>query len=347
LPANKFRFSHKFDLKDILIVGHGLAGAILSHSLLQAGQRVVVLEGKIPFSASSVAAGIINPLIGPKLNLPPQMGDCLKEAVHFHQFFAEEYAQNHLEKISLRRIFLSGQQREIWKKRQTSSDSTAYTDSIESEAKSSLLGLYSPHGSGVTHAHRLNVQGFLKQSKDILKHKDLWMDAKFDPKDWPPSQKVVFCEGYGVLQNPWFQKLPFEPAQGEVLRVEGPCQVPASNGTWYLPEKENTAYAGSTWNHHQLECGPTERGKRTILENLSYLNIDQYRIVGHASGIRSSTKDRFPILGRHPKISQYHLFNGFGSRGSTTIPFFARQMVDLLTKNIPPSRKACLSRFQT
>ena len=116
MPANKFRFSHKFDLKDILIVGHGLAGAILSHSLLQAGQRVVVLEGKMPFSASSVAAGIINPLIGPKLNLPPQMGDCLKEAVHFHRSFAEEYAQNHLEKISLRRIFLSGQQREIWKK---------------------------------------------------------------------------------------------------------------------------------------------------------------------------------------------------------------------------------------
>ena len=34
-------------LKEILIIGHGLAGAILSHSLLKTGQKVGVIEGKL------------------------------------------------------------------------------------------------------------------------------------------------------------------------------------------------------------------------------------------------------------------------------------------------------------
>lgn len=333
-------------LKEILIIGHGLAGAILSHSLLKTGQKVVVIEGKLPFSASSVAAGIVNPLIGPKLNPPPQIAECLKEALAFYESIDPESAVNHFEEISLRRIFISPEQRELWEKRGKSSDSKVFTGSTGTREQAESLGLHCPYGFGITKAHRLNVQAFLKHSKEILKQKNLWFEAKFDPKDWPSSHKVVFCEGYGVVHNPWFKQFPFEPAQGEVIRLKGPCQVPASNGTWYYPENEGLAYAGSTWNHEDIECGPTERGMRTIVKNLSYLNFKKYQITDHTSGIRSSTRDRQPILGRHPEISQYYVFNGFGSRGSTTIPFFAKQTVDLLTKNKPISPQACLSRFQ-
>ena len=54
-------------MKDkVLIVGHGLAGAMLAQVFIQHGVRVDVSEANLPYCASSVAAGLVNPLIGPK-----------------------------------------------------------------------------------------------------------------------------------------------------------------------------------------------------------------------------------------------------------------------------------------
>ena len=75
---------------DFLIVGHGLAGSALAHMLLKRGQRVVVLEDKSLHSASKVAAGLVNPLIGPKLNIPMHMGDCLMQSMNFFRSMEEE-----------------------------------------------------------------------------------------------------------------------------------------------------------------------------------------------------------------------------------------------------------------
>ena len=102
-------------------------------------------------------------------------------------------------------------------------------------AKSSLLGLYSPHGSGVTHAHRLNVQDFSSNPKTYLKTKIFGWTQNSIPRLATISKSSV-CEGYGVLQNHGFRSS--LRASQRILRVEGPCQVPASNGTWCLPEKK-------------------------------------------------------------------------------------------------------------
>ena len=75
---------------DFLIVGHGLAGSVLAHMLLERGQRVVVLEDKSLHSASKVAAGLVNPLIGPKLNIPMHMGHCLKQSINFFRSIGEK-----------------------------------------------------------------------------------------------------------------------------------------------------------------------------------------------------------------------------------------------------------------
>ena len=54
----------------IIIVGHGLAGSMLAHTLLRRGVKVTVLDAKMAHSASQVSVGLINPFIGPKFNIP-------------------------------------------------------------------------------------------------------------------------------------------------------------------------------------------------------------------------------------------------------------------------------------
>ncbi len=66
----------------------------------------------------------------------------------------------------------------------------------------------------------------------------------------------------------------------------------------------------------------------------SVLKVPFY-IRDHIVGIRPSVKDRKPFIGRHPKMSNIYLFNGFGTKGSSLVPYFAREMAALLIYNVP------------
>ena len=197
----------------------------------------------------------------------------------------------------------------------------------------------------MTRAFKLDVPSFLSSSKKILKDLGCWESRPYRESDQDDFSKVVFCEGFRAKNNQWFESLPFSPAQGEILKLPACCSIPVSNGTWLLPEGENFCRAGSTWKHEDLESGPTVEGKKEIIEKLSFLNVTPGQEVEHLSGVRSATKDRMPMIGRHPENHKLLLFNGFGSRGATTIPFCAEAMVNFLINQCPLPSEIDISRF--
>ena len=331
---------------DFLIVGHGLAGATLAHLLLRRGQRIMVLDKKLPHAASKVAAGLINPLIGPKFNVPAHMKDCLAESQDFFRSIEEEAGPSLYEEFLLHRIFVSEKQRSLWIDKSQDSDFRKYARSVETRKSCEELGLEAPLGAGTQLANRLDFPLFLKLSEDKLRQAGCWQDGIFEEADWREANKIVFCEGYRVLQNPWFGHLPFAPAQGEILLLENALSVAASNGTWIVPEKKDRCLAGATWKHDDLESGPTDEGKNKIIEELSYLPRDQFKIIEHRSGVRSGTRDRSPILGKHWENEKMFLFNGFGARGGATVPFYAKRMLDFLLDELPLPKEADLNRFE-
>ena len=77
-------------MKSVLVVGHGLAGAILAQSLLQKGFHVQCMDADIQYSASSIAAGLINPFIGPKLNQPEDFDQCIQANLSFFKKWERE-----------------------------------------------------------------------------------------------------------------------------------------------------------------------------------------------------------------------------------------------------------------
>ena len=52
---------------DTIIVGHGIAGAVLAHTLMERGQRVRVIDAGEPVTSSKIAAGIVTPITGQRL----------------------------------------------------------------------------------------------------------------------------------------------------------------------------------------------------------------------------------------------------------------------------------------
>lgn len=329
-----------------LVVGHGLAGAVLAHTLLERKQDVSVIDTNLGHSASSVSVGLVNPLIGPKLNLPEKMAECIQINKKFFAHYEKIWDQKFYSKIRFNRIFTSEKQKEIWKKKSNQAHYQPYTGELLNVSHYQNMEVNAEFGGGLTlQTYQLQVGDFLEASKEKLENLNAWETNKFKEDSLKSKFKIIFCEGYRVLENPWFNYLPFEPARGEVLKVTGSKSEAISNGSWYLPEKNGDAFMGSTWDHKNLTIGPTNKGKKEIIKNCKFLKLKNYRVSCHLSGVRSGTKDRNPILGVHSKHKNLFLFNGFGSRGTTNIPYYAEKMSDFLLeeKNLP--KEANLLRF--
>ena len=328
----------------ILIVGHGLSGALLAQAFLKKNQIVDVCEANLPYHASKVAAGLVNPLIGPKLNPPTDLHACLTAINHLTDYFQKKCGVKFYQSIPLLRVFKNHEQAGLWNKRSITHPDLCITKEILSQKEATHHGVEAPHGLGVTNCMRLHIAAFLQYSKHQLKETDHWISGldMYETKDY---DKIIFCEGFRVMHNPWFSHIPIAPVRGEILGIDSSLNTSVSNGTWAIPITENHFIAGSTWDHKIIETGPSPEGKEQILKSLHFIKIDTGKISKHLSGVRTGTIDRNPTLGCHHKNKKLFLFNGFGSRGSTTIPLHAKQMVEYVLGRAPLPAKIDITRF--
>ena len=334
-------------MADFIIVGHGLAGSVMAHYLIARGQKVTVIDAGLPHSASAVSVGLVNPLIGPKLNPPFMITECLMENELFFQQCERAWGKTFYRSIPLQRIFISQKQKKIWNEMEKNPDFNEFQNGQWSTAHFQKMGIQAPLGAGITkNAWQLDVPRFLQASKDCLLKKKAWKNSSFEMRNQQDSPKIIFCEGFRVLENPWFKDLPFAPARGEVLTVQSGIDLALSNGSWHLPGFGDYAHLGSTWDHQNLVTGPTEKGKKEILQKCDFFDFSKKDFPQHISGVRSGTKDRHPIIGVHPNHKNLFLFNGFGSRGTSTIPHYAKIMTDFLLDDHPLPSEANLNRFK-
>ena len=325
-------------MKSVLIVGHGLAGAILAQTFHSRGIFAACFEGEIIHSASRVAAGLINPYIGPKLNIPKDFTKCIKSNRSFFTDFEKKHSCNLYSQDSLIRIFKSTSQRKLWDSLSTHNRQNKFTERFISPETLKKLNIEGRHGAGLTKIFRLEVNKFLKISKDLLIRKNLWQNKSFHESDITNFDLIIFAEGFNVDANNFFNWLPFSHAKGEIIKLRGPNVKNCSNGTWLLSDSNNHCMAGSTWEHENLKSGPTSHGKLEIIKNINYIDLQNHKVINHVSGIRSCTLDRYPIIGRHFEFSKLAIFNGFGSRGATMVSYYANILVDHLFNgsDIPP-----------
>ena len=334
-------------MTDFIIVGHGLAGSVMAHYLIARGQKVTVIDAGLPHSASTVSVGLVNPLIGPKLNPPFMITECLMENELFFHQCERAWGKTFYRSIPLHRIFISQKQKSTWNEMEKNPDLSEFQNGQWSTAHFQEMGIQAPLGAGITkNAWQLDVPRFLQASKDYLLKKKAWKNSSFEMRNQKDSPKIIFCEGFRVHENPWFKDLPFAPARGEVLTVQSGIDLALSNGSWHLPGFGDYAHLGSTWDHQNLVSGPTKKGKKEILQKCDFFDFSKKDFPQYISGVRSGTKDRHPIIGVHPNHKNLFLFNGFGSRGTSTIPHYAKIMTDFLLNNHPLPSEANLNRFK-
>ena len=97
---------------------------------------------------------------------------------------------------------------------------------------------------------------------------------------------------------------------------------------------------GATHERDGFAGQPTARGRAALLAGLTELlgRRPAIEITDQLAGVRPGTVDHYPFLGAHPNEPRLILFNGFGARGSLTIPWYSAGLVDHLEQGtaLPP-----------
>jgi len=347
---------------DTIVVGQGLAGSMLAWMLMQRGQRVLVVDAAVHPSASRCAAGIVNPLSGQRLVKATGFEAHWRVAARCYGDLSLQLGKSFWTELPLLRVLRSEQEQQLLERRRADPDYAAHISAVVASG-ASTLPIDDPFGSvALNHAGYLDTAAVLDALREYFRIHQSLVETALDYEHLKPdgsdgwvwhgiaAGQVVFCEGYGVSVNPWFQTLPLQPVAGEILTLETREELPRqiiNKGHWLLPLGDRTCRLGATyaWGWEQLT--PTTRAREELLGALAGLWCKDLspRVVAHCVGARVGTTDKSPLLGRHPERAALLVFNGFGSKGSATIPYFAERMVQHMLEGeaLPP--EADIGRF--
>jgi glycine/D-amino acid oxidase-like deaminating enzyme len=167
------------------------------------------------------------------------------------------------------------------------------------------------------------------------------------------AKKIIFCEGYQAIHNPWFNYLPFQLAKGEILTLTAKQILPSTMlnyGHWFIPLNKYQFRTGATFDSINLNTVPTIAGKNSLIAALSQIlpPLDSTTLSSHQANIRPTTLDKAPFIGLHPVHQNLALFNGFGAKGSLQIPYYSKHFTQHLLNQNPlaaGSRYFCESLF--
>lgn len=353
--------------KNYIIVGQGLAGTILAQTLIKKGKSVVIIDKHGLSNASRIAAGLYNPVVFKRL-VKSWMAD---ELISFMNEFYTDAEQLLNKKFYFKKqivkLFAEEQEKTLWLKKGNEEVGKYLSKTIQNDFLIDMIH-NAPTGesSEVIDAGNLDTGLFLDAFRKYFRTKDRLLEERFEYDQLSVSEnsvsyknfiadKIIFCEGYKCLDNPYFKWLPFKLTKGEIITVKIPLlsqketnlsEKVINKGVFVLPVGNNTYKVGSTYEWSDLTEKTTEKGKAYLIEKLEKILKVPFEVIDHQVGIRPTVNDRRPLIGIHPEHPALAVFNGMGTKGVMLAPYFANQFFDFLENNLPLDKEVDIARFK-
>ena len=341
---------------DYLIVGSGLSGVMLCEALRKRGKSFKVISNKSQ-QASIVASGLYNPVVLKRFNKAWDAEKHLPVAMSAYEELELFLGIKIDYKLPIYRLFSSIEEQNNWI---IASDKIPLKPYLISNIKSNTnQNIYAPYGYGeVKNTGRIDTKLLLESYSNVLNNEKLISHESFEYDKLKISKKIVykgieseniiFSEGFGVRQNPFFNYLPIEGTKGELIIINAPklnSEVIIKSSVFIIPIGKNNYLVGSTYAWDDFNNDPTINAKNKLLNKLDKLVLCPYKVVYQRAGIRPTVIDRKPLVGQHKSHENLYILNGLGSRGVLIAPTVANALINFIEDELPLQKEINISRF--
>lgn len=343
---------------DVLIVGQGICGTLLSWWLHKEGKSFLVMDDGAENSASRVAAGIINPVTGRRYVQTWMAEDLLAFAQTTYVELGADLDAVLLYQRNLIDFFPSPQMRSAFIDR-IGEDGT-YLRTYPDQNRFNESFRYDFGCGEISPVYGINFSLLLSLWRKKLETRNSLREEKFIAEDLQvredgviygsiTARKIVFCDGAGGLQNPWFGRLPFSAVKGEALVIECkdlPTDHVFKKGMMLTPMPERDRFwVGSNYQWEFENDEPSEEFLAATTTLLNHWLKKPYRVLQHKAAVRPATLERRPFAGFHPVRNAVGILNGTGTKGASLAPFFAQQLAQHLVHGSPLMPEVDVKRF--
>ena len=344
---------------DTIIVGQGLAGTLLSYFHLLQNKSFIVFDIYNSNSASMHSSGVINPITGRRFVKSWLIDQLLPFAETTYKELEKLLNTSLVSSQEVKKIIHSVKEINDVSAIAGTSDFVDYIPSLEISFLDKNI-FHNPLGyCCIKRAYRIDIKKLLTAYRSFLNRKQLLKEEVFNYEniDLATSRyediqfkKIVFCEGYQNIENPFFKYLPIIPNKGQYLlldQLEYPILSTITGAGIISPMGDETLYAGATYEWAFEDDKPNKEGQLFLESNINSLIRIPYKILEHKSGIRPTSPDRRPFLGVHPIHKSLSILNGFGAKGTSLAPYFGQQLYRHLWHNQPLHTEVDLSRISS
>ncbi|MTG98107.1 MULTISPECIES: NAD(P)/FAD-dependent oxidoreductase [Myroides] len=343
---------------DYIVVGTGLAGICFTEKLISEGKsfKVIDNEGR---SSSWIAGGMYNPVVLKRFTEVWKIDEQLDIALPFYQGLEKKLGIQFLYPMPLFRRLLSVEEQNNWFHAADKPNLERYL--APKLSRMDINGVEAPFGYGeVKYTGYLETHDLITNYRNYLHEKDCYLKESFDFDQLTYSSEcvtykgiqarhIVFAEGYGLLNNPFFKELPLDGTKGELMLVKIPdlkIDFMLKANVFIIPIGNDIYKVGATYNWEDKSDDPTQEAKEELIQGLKDIIDLDFEIVLHTAGVRPTVKDRRPLLGRSLESDRIHVLNGLGTRGVLLGPFVASKLFNNIENGEPLDEHLSIHRYK-
>ncbi len=344
---------------DYIIVGSGLAGILFTEVLIRSNKSFIVIDDASQQS-SIVAGGLYNPVILKRFSEVWRAKEQLDLALPIYENL-EDLLQIKLDyKIPVRRLFNSVEEQNNWF---IASDKPTLSEFLSTKIVSNdNQFIKADFGFGeVQQTGRIDTNAMINAFKEYLINKEQFLNESFEydalKEDANHIQyknleasNIIFAEGFGLKQNPFFNHLPLNGTKGELLTIHAPdlkIDYVLKSSVFLIPQGDDLYTVGATYEWVDKTNNTTQKGKDELLKKLKTFLKCEFEVVDQVAGIRPTVIDRRPLVGQHPKHKRMYVLNGLGTRGVMISPYVAQKLFDFIEHNVELDDEINITRFQS
>lgn len=354
------------------IIGAGIAGLSLADSLREKEATVAVIEkDEVASGASGTPGGLVNPATGRRATKSWRAEACyqaIRTNLEKVQAFSEDsfFCKNGVLRPALTEK-MARKMLEQFNKTRWPEGWCIWLDEHEIRERHPGIrcvegGLWLPVGITVDVSGYLHALARYLMSRDVPILTGESPEINQDGSRWLlqtdsatiKAEQLVFATGFRTTSFPYWKDLPLHPVKGQLACFEADKELlsfhHSISSLGYIARINNSSefIQGSTYEHDFNHLEPDEYGEKYLRNRLRRTLpglAEHVRLKYQWSGVRASTPNKKPIVGRHKDFKNLHVFTGLGSKGLLYGKYIANHYTDHLLNGTSVYRLISIERM--